>query len=74
MKTKTVLDLKVGEEGVIKDVKEESYACKLLTLGITPDTHVSLIRRSPLGSAVCLKIGETYLAIRKKEAKSIALK
>jgi len=71
---KTVLDLRIGEHGVIKDVQQDSFACKLLTLGITPDTSVCLVRKSPLGSALCLKIGETYLAIRKKEALSITLK
>jgi len=72
--SKTVLDLRIGEQGVIKDLKEESMACTLLTLGITPETTVSLIRKSPLGASLCLKIGETYVAIRKKEAQSILLK
>jgi len=72
--SKTVLDLRIGEEGVIDQLGEESMACTLLTLGITPETRISLIRKSPLGSALCLKIGDTYVAIRKKEAQSILLK
>ncbi len=72
--SKTVLDLRIGEQGVIKALKEESMTCTLLTLGITPETTISLIRKSPLGSALCIRIGDTDVAIRKKEAQSIILK
>ncbi len=71
---KTVLDLRVGERGVIKTLKEGSIACTLLTLGITPDTEISLIRKSPLGASLCIRMGDTIIAIRKKEAQSILLK
>jgi len=72
--TRTVLDLRIGEQGVIKTLNEESMSCTLLTLGITPETTISLVRKSPLGSALCIRIGDTDLAIRKKEAQSIILK
>jgi len=70
---RTVLDLKVGEEGIISDFKEASVACRLLTIGIVPDSRISVIRKSPFGGALCLKLGETFVAVRKSEAKAIIL-
>ncbi len=70
---RTVLDLKIGEEAVIKDFQEASVACKLLTIGIVPDTRIALIRKAPFGGALCLKLGQTFVAVRKNEAKAIRL-
>lgn len=71
--SRTVLDLKVGEEGVIKDFQESSVACKLLTIGIVPEARISVIRKSPFGGALCLKLGQTFVAVRRSEAKAISL-
>ena len=73
MPDRTVLDLGNGEEAVIRSFHEESVACKLLTMGIVPDTKVTLIRRAPFGGAVCLKLGQTFVAVRNSEAKAIIL-
>lgn len=70
---RTVLDLKVGEEAVVKDFKEASVACNLLSIGIIPETRISLIRKAPFGGAVCLKLGQTFVAVRNNEAKAIVL-
>lgn len=70
---RTVLDLKIGEEGTIKDFKEENVACKLLTIGIVPHTNISLIRKAPFGGALCFKLGETFIALRTQEAKAIII-
>ena len=71
---KTVLDLEIGEEGTILDFTEANVACKLLTIGLVPESKVSLIRKSPLGGAVCLKLGNTFVAVRNREAKAIIIK
>ena len=70
---KTVLDLTLGEEAVIKGFKEDSVACKLLTIGIVPHTKISLVRRGPFGGAVCLKLGHTFVAVRNAEAEAILI-
>ncbi len=70
---RTVLDLAIGEEAIVKDFKEASVACKLLTIGIVPQTRISLIRKAPFGGAVCLKLGRTFVAVRNAEAKAIIL-
>ena len=71
---RTVLDLKPGEEGIVIDFKEDSLACSLLTFGILPETKIRLIRKSPFGNSLCLKLGEYYLAIRKSEASKIIIR
>ena len=68
---RTVLDLKIGEEAVVRDFHEASVACKLLTVGIVPQSRISMIRKAPFGGAVCLKLGETFIAVRNREARAI---
>jgi len=70
---RTLLDLEIGQEGIVKDFEEASLACKLLTIGIVPDTKISLVRRAPFGGAVCLRLGQTFVAVRDSEAKAIIL-
>lgn len=68
---KSVFDLKKKESARIKYFTNSSIACKLLTVGIIPDAQVVLVQRAPFGGAVSIKLGETVIAIRDKEAKSI---
>ena len=68
---KTVLDLSIGEEAVIKDFNEENVASTLLTIGLVPHTRIALIRKAPFGGAVCLQIGQTFVALRNSEARAI---
>jgi len=66
-------DLKNGEESTIKSFNESIAACKLLTIGIVPKARIAMIRRSPFGGAACVRLGGTYIAVRKSEAKSILI-
>jgi ferrous iron transport protein A len=70
---KTILDLKPGEEGIVHKFKEESLACSLLTLGVLPETKIKMIRKSPMGNAVCVQLGDYLLALRKKQASKIII-
>ena len=70
---RNVLDLKPGEEGVVKMFTDQSMACKLLTIGIIPESRIMLIRKAPFGGAYCLKLGNTFVAVRDKEARSIII-
>ncbi len=70
---RTVLDLSLGEEATIRKFKDASVACKLLTVGIVPDARITLMRKAPFGGAVCLKLGQTFIAVRNTEAKTIIL-
>ncbi len=70
---RTVLDLNIGEEALVKDYTDTRIACKLLTIGIVPNTPIALIRKAPFGGAVCLRLGATFVAVRRSEAKSILI-
>ena len=72
--TKSVLDLKIGQSATVKSFSDENLACKLLTVGIIPDSTISLIRKAPFGGAYCIKLGQTYIAVRTSEAASILIK
>lgn len=70
---KTVLDLKIGEVGFIKNFRDADCACKLLTMGLLPKAKIKLIRLSPLGHSMYLKINHQYVAVRMSEAAMIQL-
>lgn len=72
-KSRCVLDLMMGEEAIVKHFSDSSMACKLLTIGIIPDSRIALIRKAPFGGAYCLKLGNTFVAVRDKEARSIII-
>lgn len=70
---RTVKDLNIGEEAIVKDFYESSISCTLLSLGIVPRTRITLLRKAPFGGAICLKLGGTIVAIRTKEAEAIII-
>ncbi|MDG2449141.1 MAG: FeoA family protein [Saprospiraceae bacterium] len=70
---RTILDLKPGEEGTVQKFNESSLACNLLTLGVLPETKIKMVRKSPMGNAVCLKLGDYLLAVRKSQASKIII-
>ncbi|MEE9372880.1 MAG: FeoA family protein [Saprospiraceae bacterium] len=72
-KIRTILDLKLGEEGTVYKFSEASLACNLLILGVLPETKIKLVRKSPFGNAVCLQLGEYLLAVRKDQASKIII-
>lgn len=69
----TVYDLKEGQSAYIKSVLTDSHTCKLLTLGLLPQTKVTFVRSAPIGRARYLKIGDHYVAIREDEARTILI-
>lgn len=66
-------DLKIGQTAYIRSISEDSYTCKLLTLGLLPDAKVTYIRRAPFGGARYLQIDNHYVAVRADEAKTIVI-
>ena len=73
MGKKTVLDLKVGESGIVKSFNNLDYASKLLTMGILPNSKITVIRKSPFGDALYLQLDGQKLAIRNAEGLAIQL-
>ena len=67
----TLLDVADGQEAVVKRFNDHHIASKLLAIGIIPDVKIKVVRRSPLGGALYLKLDDTFFAIRNQEAKNI---
>ena len=70
---RTVYNLKKGESGFVESFENMDFACKLLTLGLLPKSKVTLMRKSPMGDALYLKLNNHQIAVRVSEAKSIIL-
>ena len=70
---RTVLDLAIGEVGLVKSFDNLDCACKLLTLGILPKSKIVVIRRSPLGDALYLQLNGNKIALRNNEGAAILI-
>jgi len=62
-----------GVDAKIIEVSESSYACTLLTMGILPNVTVCVLRSSPFGRSLYVKVGNNYVAMRKIESHSITV-
>ena len=72
--TKTVADLELGEQAVVKKYRVRGSLGKhLREMGLVKGTTVKLERRAPLGYPVAIRIQGFSLALRKEEAMAIEL-
>lgn len=70
----SVIDLKAGESGIIHCISgDEKLAKRLLALGLIEGTKVTVKKTAPLGDPVIINLRGFDLAIRKKDAKNIAV-
>jgi len=71
--TLTLKDLAVGETAQVSGFGEGSraYRRKLLSLGLTPGTELTVTRWAPLGDPVEIKLRGFSLSLRKDEAASL---
>ena len=70
---KTLDLLKLGETAKIKAVHGENTSLRrrLLDMGLTKDTMVTLTRKAPLGDPIELNLRDYSLTIRKDDAKLV---
>lgn len=65
--------MKIGETGFVKSFDNLDCACKLLTLGILPESRVTLVRKSPFNDALYLQLDGQKIAIRNSEGLAILI-
>lgn len=65
---------KVGEKGVIAEIKDKDISVKLLEMGCVPGSEVLLFRKAPLGDPICIEVAGYQLTLRKVEASAIVIK
>lgn len=72
--TKTIIDLKVGETGIVKSQKiNGSLGKHLREMGLIKGTPIKFERKAPLNYPIEIKLHGFYLALRKEEAESIEI-
>ncbi len=68
----TLAELKVGYKGTIKTVGGEgALRRRLLDMGLTPGTEITLHKLAPLGDPMQLTLRGYELTLRKDDAKNI---
>jgi ferrous iron transport protein A len=70
---KTLLQLKPGEVAIVKHFADLEATCKLLTLGIVPNAKIEVVRKSPFGGAIYVKLENNFVAMRESEAASVEI-
>ena len=70
----TLADLPVGQSGTIRAVGGEGVLrLRLLDMGLTPRTHVSVTKIAPMGDPMELRLRGYTLTLRKEDAQNIEL-
>lgn len=66
-------DLQVGETGRVSGFEEggRSYRKKLLAMGLTPGTSLSVTRVAPMGDPVEITVRGFRLTLRRDEAAAV---
>jgi len=71
----TLKDLSIGDQAKVLGFNEtgKAYRRKLLSMGLTPGTEISVIRVAPLGDPVEISIRGYSLSLRKDEADALSV-
>lgn len=65
-------ELHVGEEGRVARLSHPGRAKKrLFALGLRPGARIKLLRRAPLGDPLEVQVGESFIALRRREAEHV---
>lgn len=71
---KTVASLKVNESAVIHSFTDEMIAMKLASMGVLPQSKLTLIRKAPFNDPLYIKVNDSQsLVLRTKEAQTIVV-
>lgn len=71
----SICDLKLGEKGLVDAIEgDEKLVKRLLALGATEGTQVTVKTTAPLGDPIIINLRGFNLAIRKKDAEKIYIK
>lgn len=70
----TLAHLLKGEKAVIDAFTDEAMSLKLLDLGCTPGSDVSLERRAPLGDPIAINVSGQTISMRMEEASTVLIR
>jgi ferrous iron transport protein A len=71
----TIKELSIGDRAKVIGFNEsgKAYRRKLLSMGLTPGTELSLVRVAPMGDPVEILIRGYLLSLRKGEADALTV-
>lgn len=69
----TIVDLKRGQKGIIRESNGELLPIKLLELGCLPGNEVELVQVAPFNDPIYINVNGSHIAIRKSTALKIEL-
>jgi ferrous iron transport protein A len=69
----TLDQLKIGQKGIISELKIDEIPLKLLEMGCLPGNSVELIQIAPFGDPLYFNINDSHVAIRLETAKAIEI-
>jgi ferrous iron transport protein A len=64
-------ELKPGEEGIIREFKNNELFLKLMEMGILPGETIQLEQVAPMGDPISVNIAGYHLSLRINEAEDI---
>lgn len=65
----TLAELHTGDTAVLEDIdRDQQLRSRLLEMGLTPGTSVSLLRVAPLGDPLEIKVRGYRLSLRRSDA------
>ena len=71
---KTLADLNVTDQATVAEIDgQDEIALRLLEMGLTPGTQVTLIGTAPLGDPLEFEIRGYRLSLRKTEATRVTI-
>ncbi len=66
-----VSEFRTGESGKITSIETYELKVAMMRMGLVPGEIFEMAEIAPLGDPISVRIGETKIAIRKKEAGKI---
>lgn len=70
----TLAQLPLNQAAVVERISgSHAFVRRLLSLGVSPGSGISVVRTAPLGDPIQVQIGRLQLAIRRAEAGQVHL-
>ncbi len=70
----TLADMKVGEKGVVESLEGHgNIQHRLVDMGVVKGSHISVVKKAPLGDPIEVNVKGCALALRMNEAAMITV-
>lgn len=69
----TVVQLKLGQRGIIKDFSGDVLPIKLLELGCLPGNEIEMVQIAPFKDPIYINVNGSHIAVRRAIAQQIEL-